>query len=356
MKQFLIDTFDYNATNYTLRIFGNESNKTSLGCFIGLCSTLTILIISTFFLRDLFEGSQMTLISNFDGSTLAVNNISDSHFVLSITDRNGITLNTTGLLDLTLTYWKVYIGGMKNGVQTISYPLHPCQPDDMPAELWIPGHSELYMCLARGKYDMSIIGVYEKTINSGGYTMPTIFFSRCDPTKQQCLNETYIDEQLTSFFFTVMFSNYNIDNYNTTNPAVTNINYSYMSTLGSGMYKTYSLGLQQVLYDTDNGFVFQNHQVKQFYIEGSITPDFFLKSSFGPLTLGCLIVTNSSTIMKVYRCYMKTQTILAQIGGVINAIMIIGKFMQKFFIRRHNYMNLANLLLTSSREKMKLKD
>ena len=39
---------------------------------------------------------------------------------------------------------------------------------------------------------------------------------------------------------------------------------------------------------------------------------------------------------------MKAQDVLAQFGGVINAIMTIGEIIQNFLLRRINYMDLAN--------------
>ena len=55
--------------------------------------------------------------------------------------------------------------------------------------------------------------------------------------------------------------------------------------------------------------------------------------TFGPLNFGAILIGNSSTVMRVMRTYMKAQTVLAQIGGIINAIMVISRFLQNFLVK-----------------------
>ncbi len=108
-------------------------------------------------------------------------------------------------------------------------------------------------CLPRAKYDLSLAGVVGQPLG-GSFSFLTVLLNRCDPTQDKCLNETYIQQKLSSTYGAVFFKTYNIDNFNRTNPAVTNNFYDYMDVFGVGLVYQYSLQLQNVLFHTDFGF------------------------------------------------------------------------------------------------------
>jgi len=78
-----------------------------------------------------------------------------------------------------------------------------------------------------------------------------------------------------------------------------------------------------ILYD-DIGWIFQNTQVHTIYGVQSFETDLLLQDlTLKTISIYQLTINNARSRVQIYRSYMKVQTLLANIGGVIKLIMIV---------------------------------
>lgn len=336
-----MDALDLHSKQYTLRIFGKEKNHTSIGRFIGLASITAMIVISSFFLKVLFQGTQINLVTNYDQSLRPFNNITSLQISLG-SAATGNPMNMTGLVNIDLLFYELYLNGISGKTTITPYQLHSCNEKDI-GPAYAKGVTEMFLCTPP-EIDMHLEGKYGD-VYTGGWTQVNIQLNRCDPTKQWCHNKTFIDQQLSGVILAVTFPSNTINHLNRTAPN-TNTFHSYTAMFAMGLAKTFTVNLQQVLYDTDQGFVFEDHVVTDFYVYDKDFMNIVLNSPFGPSNLGSISIKNSPSVMKVQRSYTKAQSVLAQIGGMINAILIIGQIIQNFILRKYDYVDLANFLFS----------
>ena len=88
-------------------------------------------------------------------------------------------------------------------------------------------------------------------------------------------------------------------------------------------FKWYYLLKTRVIYQTDYGFVFQNQQSTEFYVhEDNYVAD--IRTLGMELTnFAFLQITMNNKVDTYNRSYTKLQSVLANIGGVINSILTL---------------------------------
>ena len=299
----------------------------------------------------------MTLIYNEDSNTSPVNDLSNNSFMLALADYTGAAIPREGIYSFQVTYVNFTVVQV-NGtgvVKPIRTPIvlekcdinkHFLQYGEMFTQLQV----DKGFCVPPGKYNNSIIGRYGDLVN--GWTSISIFINKCNPQVEKCLNQTYIDNIVANTVVVVSYLSYQINNYNSTTPNILKVETTAM-VFSTSILKTYFYYIRQNVYDTDYGFIFQEHQQVSFYTYDSKVLDvsFSLNSLKTSLNFGSLAIINAETVSRYYRTYDKGQAVLANIGGIIKAVMVMAKVIAEFLTRRMSYLDISNVIFELEEEK-----
>lgn len=346
-----IYTFDIFGQSLNLHLFGNEKYKTLTGGIFGLISLLLIIAVNIYFLLDVLNRKTMTIVFNEDNSKIPMNNLSDIPIMMTLTDTSGKPLKSEGLisLDVKMLNYKRYDTG--NGTTQFRLEVLPLQVEqcnfskhfsDFP-EFFTKFRVEYFYCIPPGKYNITIFGRYGDTLN--GWSNLAIYVNKCNAKLgQTCFNQTYIEAALSNPVLNVNMLSYGINHYNFSSPNSYKLDTAVFP-LSSTLLKSYNYMIRQVLYNTDIGFVLEDQQTEQFYTYHSQTVDVDLNSNVylkSDNSIGYLIIRNFDTISNYYRAYMKVQTMMASIGGLVKSIMVIFQIICHLIIRKMMFLDISN--------------
>jgi hypothetical protein len=345
-----IDVFDIYGHSFNLHIFGKAKYKTLIGSLIGLLSLMLVVSVSLYFIVDLLERKSMTVIFNEDPTRFPVNNLSDVPIIMTLGDLNGVILDSEGLFsfDVKMLNYKNIKGAngtSKFELEIVPIKLEKCDitkhfldKGDMFKSLSI----SKYFCIPPGKYNITLYGTYGDTLN--GWSFLSIFINRCNSKFQKCLNDTYAESVLANTAFSLAYLSNSINHYNTTTPYTVKVDTAILQ-MSSSINKNYYYNLRQVIYNTDYGFIFEDHQIENFYTYASQSLDVSMKNiglpTIGP-NFGYVFIKNSDSVSNYSRAYIKGQAVMANIGGIIKSIMIIAKIISDFLTRRMSFVDLSN--------------
>jgi hypothetical protein len=346
-----IDVFDIYGHSLNLHLFGKDKYKTFIGSIFGIVSLMLMVAISVYFLIDLFQRKSMTIVFNEDNSKIPSNNLTDTPFMMTLGDMNGKVLEPEGLywFDVKMLNYRRYDTG--NGTTQFRLDIVPIQLEKCDltkhfldkADWFKKFQVSTYYCIPPGKNNLTIFGKYGDTIN--GWSYLSIWVNRCNPKLgHKCLNDTYIDNVLANTFLTSNFLSYGINHYNITSPSSIKVETTIFQ-LSNTLIKNYYYNIRQVVYDTDYGFIFEDHQIENFYTYQSQTIDVNLKSvgvpTIGP-NIGYIMIRNVDAVSYYNRAYVKGQAVMANIGGIIKAVMVIAQIISDFITRRMMFLDISN--------------
>jgi hypothetical protein len=175
--------------------------------------------------------------------------------------------------------------------------------------------------------------------------MLAFFLNKCN-TKigQKCLNDSYVENTLANTVLSIVYTSHSINHYNVTKPNEVKFETTRFQ-MSSTLIKKHNLNLRQVIYETDYGILFEDRQKESFYTYFSQTVDVSLKPeglpTIGP-NIGCVAMKNADSISFYNRNYIKIQAVMANIGGIIKAVMIICKIITNLLTRKMIYLDIAN--------------
>ena len=347
-----VDVFDIYGKSFNLHLFGKEKYRTLTGSIIGIISIISMLTVAIYFLIELFQRKAMTIIFNEDNTMVPVNDLSDVPFLFTLVDYNTNVLDPAGLYTLDvkmLNYKKVIVEQDKQAIKLEIVPVNVEICDETKHSLEkISALKKVnfakFFCIPPGKYNITLYGKFGDTVN--GWSLLAVFLNRCNPKIEKCLSETYTDDVLSNSALNVAFLSNQINPYNIESPGSSKLETATL-TMTTGLIKSYYFNIRQIIYETDYGLIFEDRRIENFYSYDSQTFDVNLKNSGLPTkgqTFGYMLFKNSDNVSKYYRTYIKAQAVMANIGGIIKAVMVIAKIISDFLTKRMSYIDISNYI------------
>jgi hypothetical protein len=343
----LIKSIDFLGNEPKLFIFKKNLYQTFLGGLISLLTTLTIISFSLYFITAAFTRQQVSLLSSQTtkfNKSLDLGNIPILFFPA---DKGGVFFNTSVAYPI-LQFWS-YPSKSEGTVKITNVPLKQCETSDLMdyKDLFadVPNLNSYY-CMNKAGLNLTVYGDYGDINN--GYSKLTVYIAKCkndsiyniNPNKQGCLPQAKIDEFLGTLplhLYTI-FPDYEIDFQNLTSPFKPYIKtddflFSYLS------MNTYMQFLRRTFITSDLGFVFEEPYQQFSYQSESIQSLTLMGSTFNvPEAYGVIIFSLSSKADIHNRSYIKLQSLVANVGGVVNFIYLLAKIIV-------NYISTKTLLL-----------
>jgi hypothetical protein len=100
--------------------------------------------------------------------------------------------------------------------------------------------------------------------------------------------------------------------------------------ISSTMFKRIWYYLENIIFLTDEGYIFQNNKINRFHRYNSVRFDVDSRDTKNVYYFGTLTILNTSQSSIYYKSYSKIQDYIAVMGGIIKAFTILGTFLNYF--------------------------
>jgi hypothetical protein len=347
-----VEIFDLYGHSFNLHIFGKEKYKTLIGCIISCLSLMLIVSVALYFIVDLFQRKSMTVIYNEDLTKVPSNNLSDTPIMLTLSDYTGQLLETEGIYTLDVNIMNYKNIQLPDGKTYFGLEIVPIKMEKCDLAKHFLGYVEMFksievskwFCIPPNKYNLTLHGRINDLVN--GWSSLNIYVNKCNPKIEKCLNSTFSDNLLQNFVTVLAFLSNSIDHYNTTSPNSLKVE-TITFTMSTSIFKNWFLSLRENNYKTDYGFIFEDFETKIFFSYDYYFLDVAMANT-GIATsgqnMGYISIKSADTVYNYSRAYIKGQAVMANIGGIIKAIMIMAKIVSDFLTHRMSYVDLSNAI------------
>jgi hypothetical protein len=330
----LITSFDFLGAEPQTFIFRQTRFKTLFGGIISLLAATSIIASSLYFISTSFMKKEVNVISNRTSSFYKNFNHTAVPFLLFPANMRG-DLYDSNILYPVVQYWAYY--PENQGVVNITMlTVKQCDMSD------VIGYESLFLdfkdldrhyCYDKGGKNLTLFGNYGDIVN--GYSKMHIYLSTCvngslynpNPDKYTCAPSETIVNSLTALPVHVYatYPDNDINFKNDTHPFITYLKTEDF-TMSWGNKNTYLYVVSKLFVYSDFGFIFEDIVEKESYtghVGQTLTlagSTFFVQESFGMI----LVNLNDKADMH-YRSYTKFESLVANISGVIDLILIFSK-------------------------------
>jgi len=345
-----LNTFDIYHKHFILRTFGKERYNTKTGSILGMLTIIAIIIFSGIFLMDLFMRKNVQVLFNKNTIQIPEIDLTNVPLMFFVGDRSGKKIPSEGIYNIQVKLLNYQLDEKKINRQfsSIDIDFELCNSQKHSTAF---GDKIIYLqttgfyCILPGKQNKILHGNIGDFQN--GFRMLRFYVNRCNPETEKCKEDKEINFYLSDFIFQLnLFSN-SIDHYNYESPNLFKEDTGVL-TMSYALQKSYYYNLGQVYYETDYGLIFEDKTTKNFFVFDSQTFDLNLPGStyntsiLTKYAIGFVTMKCSENISFYYRSYGKAQTVLANIGGMVKAVMIICKLIFDFFTRKMIMFELSN--------------
>lgn len=345
---------DFLGVSPTLYVTSSKWKKTNFG---GIASILTAIILMTsivYFFSEVLLRNSFSLIYN---QTTDLNPILDYNpypFAIGFFDGMGNSLSDfenqirlygeyyevvpdpgekipNNLRSKKIKFEKCDLQNFKNHFGNFSYLFK-----NMP-------RLKYYYCLPLNKLNFTLYGTYADALNAQSFF--TVRVTKCFNSENtdlfpqvECLNRTIIDKNFSNVFLNLVYLDYELNHSNATSPGEIRSR-SQSFPMSSSVYNKYFFKTKLIKYITDYGFLFSQLKTDYYFQEDTVSLSTDLRVNNSPIGLfGELNFSLSKKSDNYFRNYLKLQSALANIGGIVDGIFILCSLFVKF-IMNDNYFN-----------------
>jgi hypothetical protein len=340
---FFVKHFDLYGTGFKLNISGEEKVKTWVGSIFGLVTLFTTFTLCLLLLTDLFQHNVKFLIHSEIRTIPPINNLSEIPMMFSLVDVSGNIIPNEKLYSFEVIYTSYIsennnfnISALKNN--NFHFKLEKCEKQihlGKYANLFEKINLQNFFCIPQGKFNLTLFGTYGDLIN--GFSSINIKIKKCDKTKEECFDETIVENKLTNSSLVYLTLGYQIDHFNFTIPYEPILQSFQFPITPSNFIKKWIHHITPVVYVSDIGFFrvlkekvkFFNHQSTTLDLDTSQEKN--LENENLNLEISSLSIRNSHFTSHYKRHSFRLFDFIAKIGGVVNFLMIIFQFFSLIF-------------------------
>jgi len=346
----ILNQIDILSFQPEIKINGNSRFITLLGKLISLICIITIIIISFSIILEVLTRENYTIIYNMDNRERPIVKLNESQLGFVLTDAVGQEIKEYDrYFNFLAKFWKFELinNDQQNtspGMDTIftkynitDLPLRKC------SNLNFTQFTSFYNGISRGFpsgvcIDFSNFNetLYGKYGDVGGYSTLNIYIRKCMNStalnKTNCYPEDQIDKKLSQLFLSIISIEYDIDSNNFENPVLPYTK-SEMLSLSSTIFKNFFKDMNIVRFISNNGFIFDKIQSYETLRTDKIveSADLRGKNTLFPGTFSQITFRCTGKTEIYYRSYLRFQAAFAYIGGVLQALILLGKCFVYFF-------------------------
>lgn len=331
-------------------LFTNKNYSLYKNFFGGFLSIMVFLLIfsgTIFFIKEFINREQTNLIAGFVDDFSLINERFNSHPLMFRVSGNRGTLFPYGYYFIKAEYneYDVEISTTQNttylSIERCSFDKHLKEKEELFYQ-----YKEIaneYYCINWGDIIFNLTGSYGV---SSKYSYISIYFYDCyneeNPYQEQCMDKDLVDKGLMESYVDLVTITNKVDHQMT----IPNEEVLYKARIpvSSSVFKRIWLYCQAVSYTTDFGFLFKELTEDFFYKISGYNVDVDIRVGF-PFVY--LTVVNNSEKLTYSRSHMKAPTFLANIGGIIKGLTLIGSVLNYAVSKNLNNLELMNTLYTN---------
>lgn len=330
-----------------------EKFTSTLGIFSGTFIILLSIGYIIFFVNEYLKKYDANIVFNEIGSFNPSLNMTNVPFIFKLTNTKG-DFYSDQIITFTVQHWK--FEKLSNGtpsITTLSY--ERCQKTKHfkgYEKFFIPYYEQMkidtYYCLNLENYDLTINGLFGDLIN--GYSLINLYINECaNNTKSNVTNCLAKDDIMkiigdTNMFFRVSYIDFQIDHKNYSDPYFPyvrseNIQFSYKAKARVYYY------LKNVIYKTDIGYFQREMEEDQFFMYDTFLLTYPSVTYQIPNAFGLFSFLISSKAAEFNRSFPKVQSLIANIGGLINGSTFLIRIMLHFFSKESIFIFYMNQII-----------
>jgi hypothetical protein len=328
---------DYMGTKPTLYINGKTSYKTTLGGIISLIFSLCLIMGASYFLKLLISKEAFTISTSeeFYPDSFAI--WRNLEFSIVLLNNYGLPYPDQDRLYGVAAMWMRWEDYIKpdntKGAQMKMVPmkLEKCNLTKHYVDplLWNnSNYLDLSYCTETNQnFNLS------KTVGAKNFSMINIWVHRCKNTtfKNDCFSAEQIEQDLSNANVALRFKSYYFDHKKTKDIGMPYI-FRDTSVGSTSLYRRLKFTMNEVEYITDDGFLFPTPVENKYVTFNSFRESNLMKVN--PLVPGSLLeVSFEMHVLKqiIKKNYYKFQNMIADIGGLLKAVLTILTFFNNYF-------------------------
>jgi hypothetical protein len=332
----MFESIDMLGSSPNLFVKGRKRFKTRFGGIISILSAILTIGFAMYFIVNLLMRKNFSIYLNQASQDNPFLNISHSPLAFALGNGFGQMANSS-VATIIFSYW-IYPPGSTTPTNKI-IPLEKCSIKTHFSEYqsyfknvtWI----ENYMCLPPNS-NLTLSGLDGDYIVGNNYI--NVYFTKCvnnslyNPNSN-CLSSAAITSELTNLpiFINQIYLDYQIDHSIVTSPISWSIKSEKMG-VSLSIFQRYFTYLKATEYNSDFGFVFSDLKTQTFmqYDKSSVFVTINPKSIIPDLiALSSFYVSKNKDIHT--REFTKLQSVIANIGGIIQSILSVSAYLVTFF-------------------------
>jgi hypothetical protein len=347
----ILEALDQTSTQPKIYINGKERYITNIGIIMSICGLAVCLGLSSYFIVTFFQRTELSVYASRDTeSIMPVANFSTFLFfnLLEYTSE-GLTVPDPRVVTIVPTMWEIVDGEFN--ITTLEY--EKCNNnsyDKEYRELVREVDVEKYLCIVPNKYNLTL---YSDLSSTGNIKYLNFYISKCANTTENsnCYSDDYIEEAVKgmNLYYDHHFPSNYYKHENFGSPLL--IKRSHLShPIAYDFFKTYFMVFKQIVYESDSALIFQDPTRSQGFIiddiqsTNQVEPKGTKVFVDGAINLIQYNFNNDSGD-RFTRSYPKIQNLLANIGGIVNSILMICGFISQYISHQIMITDLSNILV-----------
>jgi hypothetical protein len=339
----IIRKLDIFGTKIELELNGQSRSTTVMGGV--LCIIVIVLIISATWVlgNDIFYRLQPSILIQNELKSQRPNLVLDKYtYPISIV-MQGMEDNVPYFNEKYFSYSinLMIVNNTDSTIKTVPYEIEKCNYDHFPylsQEQIDKAGIPRYYCIK--DQNITLYGYWDETINAYlNIRLSYCIGDNCAPEEEI---RNWFKNNRQMYTWNVYVQNSLVDSQNYETP-ITNYILNKYKLVNDGSHKLYELYLQKINVITDRGAVFEDHQTVSTYSYE------YAELDTGPMgadkSLFDMNIYSSNNLVNFKRKYIKIQNIFANIGGLMQALLISAKIMTYYFSKIHKNTKLVNNIL-----------
>jgi hypothetical protein len=360
MKEIIFKS-DILSPHPSLKINKYNRHRTIFGGIVSILAFSLILTTAIYFTQIMLSRSEKSITYNVSPNENPSFEFSNMPFIFYYTNYLGFPIqNVERYFKTIVATWT--IKQVNNSISTTPTFLNIEKCDinkHIPTEYKmyfenLPFLSE-HLCIVPGQK----IVLNNKFGSVKGFTTFSIYLQTCSNHTSLNITDCYdlsrIETELSGMYVNIKFPEHTFNHSNIDNPGNLYLR-SEAIPVGPSVYKKEMYTIKQVEYTSDFGLIQQSKETKKYYYlsDNKETTDLSSEAN-SHKTFAYFQFTMDPKIESYLRVFMKAQTLLANIGGVIKGVLICCEILTKIFLKELYFIELLSALFNVDNKKMEEK-
>ena len=348
-----IEKLDFLSPSPAFKIKQNDKFKTFIGGSVSLLTYLLIFAVGGYFVSQMFTKVNKTITYNVMPSSNVSRNMSAMPYMIMLQNNFFYPFeNESRTYFIHTEIWTTKRNN-ESGVSTTRVVVYqePCDinkhfgeyKDYFSEVAWLKN----YYCPVPGQNSLNLFGLYG---SKGDYSYLSHYISKCqngsiyNGNVSNCYDVNTLNSAMQNSFVSFKFLEYSMDHNNINSPGTLTLRSEAMP-VSTTIFKREWFYVRQIFYTTDQGFIFEDNQIQEYY-KVSVPKETVDLRAQGTIPGSFAMVTMimDSQVDYYSRNFQKAQNVLANVGGVIKGFIVIAQILTYLITEEIYYLALVTSL------------